>query len=135
MIQTAPDIQQEPHAEKQRHGCLAAFLLFMIISNSATVILYLGGFPTIWRNDSSWPTWLFAVLILGACFNLACLVGLLRWKKWGFWGLAASAVVAFVVNVIIGVGVVYALLGFLGVAILYAVLQIGNGRKGWSQLE
>jgi hypothetical protein len=40
-----------------------------------------------------------------------------------------------VVNLAIGVSLGLALLGFVGVAILYGVLQIGGCESGWNQLD
>jgi hypothetical protein len=188
---------------KQRHGCLTAYLVFMIIANSATSLIYLTGSESIrlgtkadkmtahhtgktytfdeikamheqaksqgmllgqqdlqgftrimqvndpqndWSQGLLPDNWAgnvsrkinnlaFPVLIVGAVCNLVCAIALLRWKKWGFWGFVGSASVVFVVNLTIGLGLVPALSGLLGVVILYGVLHIGKERKGWSQLE
>ncbi len=56
-------------------------------------------------------------------------------KKWGYWGFAVSSIVAFSVNLASGLGVGQSLLGLLGLALLYGVLQIGKENAGWSQLE
>jgi hypothetical protein len=72
------------------------------------------------------------VLVL---FNLACAIALLRWKKWGFWGLVASAAITLGVNLTIGLGLSSAIVGFLGVILLYGVLHIGKENKGWPQLD
>jgi hypothetical protein len=81
------------------------------------------------------PRWAFPVLTVGGIFNVVCAIALFRWKKWGFWGLAASAVTIFFINLSLGLGTGRALLGFLGLPILYGVLHIGKEGKGWSQLD
>jgi hypothetical protein len=82
----------EPTAlqEKKRHGCLTAYLVVAIILNSATALLYLFGAAAIKRSSPNIPDWAFLVLIALVLFNLACTIALLRWKKWGFWGLVAK---------------------------------------------
>jgi hypothetical protein len=121
--------------DKQRHGCLTAYLVLAIIANSATALIYLFGAAAIKRSAPNMPDWAFPVLIVLVLFNLACAVALLRWKKWGFWGLVGSAVVTLGVNLTIGLGLSSAMVGFLGVILLYGVLHIGQENKGWPQLD
>ena len=121
---------------KQRHGCLTTYLVLAIIANSATALLYLLGREAIKRNSQQHiPDWAFPVLMAVCLFNLVCAIALFRWKKWGFWGLVASAAVALCVNIAIGLGPLAAIGGVIGVLLLYGVLQIGKENKGWSQLE
>lgn len=122
-------------ASKSRHGCLTAFLVFMIVANSATVIFYLFGSDAISRALPNAPGWVFIVLAVFSAFNLVCAIALFRWKKWGFWGFCLSGVVALVINVSIGLGVGRSLSGLIGIAILYGVLHIGKDNKGWPQLN
>jgi hypothetical protein len=135
MSDTTPDAPNQPPALKQRHGCLTAYLVFMIIANSATALIYLVGAEDIRRKIPNIPEWSFPVLIAGTILNLVFAIALLRWKKWGFWGFVATAVVLFFVNLSLGFALGPALVGLLGVAILYGVLHIGKERQGWSQLD
>ena len=107
----------------------------MIIANSATALMYLVGAEDIRREIPDIPQWSFPVLIVGAILNLVFAIALLRWKEWGFWGFVATSVVIFLVNLSLGFSFGRALVGLLGVAILYGVLHIGKERKGWSQLD
>jgi cytochrome bd-type quinol oxidase subunit 2 len=111
------------------------YLVFMIIANSATTLMYLVGAEDIRRKIPEIPQWSFPVLIVGAILNLVFAIALLRWKKWGFWGFVATSVVIFLVNLSLGFTLGPALVGLLGVAILYGVLHIGKERQGWSQLD
>ena len=120
---------------KSRHGCLTAWLVLMIIANSATALTYLLGRGAIQGQLPDTPGWAFPVLTVFSFFNLACAIALFKWKKWGFWGFCASSVVALIVNLSIGLGIGTTLGGLVGVALLYGVLQIGKENKGWSQLE
>lgn len=117
-------------AQKHRHGCLAAYLVLMIVINSVVALTYL-----LLSKDMHIPRWAFPVLILAVAFNVVCAIALFKWKKWGFWGFTASAVTIFLVNLSLGLGAGRALLGFLGLPILYGVLHIGKEKKGWSQLD
>ena len=120
---------------KRRHGCLTAWLVLMIIANAGVAYMYLFGSAAIRQSVPSAPAWAFTALAVAGIVNVVCAIALFQWKKWGFFGFVAMAVLAFAVNLMIGLSIVQALFGFLGVAILYGVLQIGNEDKGWPQLE
>jgi hypothetical protein len=113
----------------KRHGCLTALLIVIIAANAILALVYL------LASGSGFAAWVLPTLAIGCLANVACAVALFRWKKWGFWGFAATSAAAFVINLSIGVNAGSALVGFAGIAVLYGVLQIGDERsKGWSQL-
>jgi len=120
---------------KHRHGCLTAWLIVMLVANSATTVFYLVGTESIRRAFPTAPAWTFPIMALAGIFNLVCAIALFKWKKWGFWGFCASSVIALIVNLSIGVGVGPTIGGLLGVVLLYGVLHIGKENKGWSQLD
>jgi hypothetical protein len=120
---------------KQRHGCLTAWLVLMVIANTVTALSYLLGSQMMRGQFPEAPGWAFPLMGLLGILNVVFAVALLAWKKWGFWGFCASAGVAFVANVSIGFGVGPSLMGLVGIAILYGVLHIGGEKKGWTQLE
>lgn len=120
---------------KKRHGCLLAYLIFLLVANSAAILMYLffGGF--IRDNQPGLPIWALPVLIVFGIVNLICAIALFKWKKWGFWGYCISAAIVFIINIAIGLGVGQSVMGLVGVAILFGVLQIGRENKGWPQLD
>ncbi len=120
---------------KQRHGCLTALLIVMIVLNAATALFYLVGSAVLRDMLPNAPGWLFPVLVVFSLFNLVCAIALLQWKKWAFWGFAATSIVGLVINLSIGLGIGKSLAGLVGLAVLYGTLQIGNENKGWPQLE
>ncbi len=120
---------------KQRHGCLTAWLVLMILANAAVAYIYLFASAAIKQSLPSAPAWAFLALAIGGVVNIICAIALFQWKKWGFYGFLVTAAVVFGVNLMIGINIVQALFGLVGIAILYAVLQIGGDKKGWTQLE
>ena len=123
-----------PHV-KERHGCLTGYLVVAMIANSATALFYLLGREAVKRSSPNIPDLAVLVLIIACLFNLACAIALFRWKKWGFWGLVVSAAVILGVNLTIGLGLSSAVVGVLGVILLYGVLHIGKANKGLPQLD
>jgi hypothetical protein len=120
---------------KQRNGLVTAVLVLMIIANSVTALIYLLGSHTVKRGLPTPPEWIFTVLGVLCIINLVCVIALFKWKKWGFWGFLLISIVTIIINLSIGLGLGQSLLGLVGVILLYAVLQIGKERKGWSQME
>jgi hypothetical protein len=126
-------LSEIPNQSKpNRHGCVTAWLIFMIIANSITTLIYTLR-ANAFTNISSLQ---LSLLIIGGSLNIAFAVMLLQWKKYAFYGFAITAIVAFANNISIGISVTKSLLGLLGFAVLYSVLKIKeNGISAWDQLK
>lgn len=121
---------------KKRHGCLTAYLVVMIIVNAAVAAMYLFASEAISAGLPGMPSWTFPVLILMSLLNVVFAVFLFQWKKWAFWGFVGTSVIALFVNLAIGLSISQSVGGLIGIAVLYAVLQIGDeSTKGWNQLD
>jgi hypothetical protein len=132
------DILNDPQeGMKERHGCVTAWLIFMVVANSIVVIMYLFARGMIQNNlTAAIPSWVFIVLGLMGIANIIFAVALLKWKKWGFWGFAFTSIIAAAVNLQMGTSVLQTLLGLGGVAILYAILRIRKDEvSAWDNLE
>lgn len=122
---------------KQRHGCLSAWLTLMLIGNSFSVLTYLlagENINTVLNiSVSKQLVLLMAFLSAG---NVLFSVMLLRWKKIGFVGFVITSLVSVGINYSLGIGIFQSLLGLIGIAILFGVLQIPrNEKSGWQNLE
>ena len=120
---------------KQRHGCLTAWLIVMIIANSLFALIYLIASTKIRSNLTKAPPWTAAALAVVCIANLIFSVALFQWKKWGFFGHVGTTILIVVINLKAGISISRVLFGMLGVVALYGVLQIGKANKGWPQLE
>ena len=121
---------------KQRHGCLTVYLIFVIIVNALVALVYTFASGAIEQNlpDSS-PEWMIPLMILLLVINIVGAIALFMWKKWGFFVLVGVMVISLVMNSIFlpnPTGIAGAIVGFI---ILWAALQIGGDKKGWTQLE
>jgi len=117
---------------KSRHVCLTIGLVLVLLWNSATAIAAIVGMMM--RTNRNPNEWALPLLVL-SLLNLACADALSRWKKWGFWGMCATSVVALVVALSVGGGAGPAPSGLLHVLVLYGLLQVGKENKGWPQLD
>ncbi|MGB7327921.1 MAG: hypothetical protein WBD31_23805 [Rubripirellula sp.] len=121
---------------KQRHGCLTAWLLLMLVMNAIVVIVYLVNGQAIQTQlHPSAPDWVIPALTIGGILNVVFFLALFSWKRWGFWGLVLTYTFGSVVNLAAGLTIQQVLGSLIGLLILFIVLRIGNDRNGWSQLE
>jgi hypothetical protein len=120
---------------KQRHGCLTAYLVVMIVASSLSTLSYFLAGDFLRQTYPNAPAWALPFLGILGVLVVVCAVALLKWKKWGFFLWVGLAIIAFFVNLIVGLGLFQSVFGLLGIAILYGVLQIGKENKGWPQLE
>jgi hypothetical protein len=123
--------------EKPRHGCLTAWLIMLIIVNSLISLLYFFvDISTLNPNVKDLPPVtkiLFGILSL---INIAFAFALLNWKKWGYYGFFVSSIMMFFTNVNFGMPPSNAIVSFVGISLLFLILQIKkDGKSGWEQLE
>jgi len=119
----------------KRHGCLTAYLVFMMIVNTLTALVYFFNADKIVAAYPSMPSGTVYVLGVGCLINGVIAFNLFWWRKWAFYAFCVIAVVVLFINILIGVGAVGSIGGLLGPVILYAVLQIGGENKGWKNLK
>ena len=125
-----------PPLPKSRHGCLTITLVLKMIGGAATLFIYTLGASAIKAQYPGAPDWTAPVLAGVGMLNIIFAIALFRWKFWGFAGFVFSAIITTYINFMLNLEWYYVLGGFVGVAILYGVLQINdNNDKGWTQLE
>ena len=122
---------------KQRHGCVTAWLILMIIANSLTAVIYLFMGDLIAEAIAqSLPQPIMTVLAIIGIANLIFAIMLLKWKRWAFWAYVATSIITLIINLSIDQGVLASFLGLSGAIILYAILQIKkDGISAWKSLE
>jgi hypothetical protein len=122
---------------KQRHGCLTAWLIYLIIAYSFSGIFYF--FKTeemskIAQYKISENMMLIhgSLAILGVIFSIM----LLKWIKLGFWGILIISVILFVVQLLNSDRVMSPIFILLCLVILYGLLQFKKANvTGWNNLE
>ena len=59
-----------------------------------------------------------------------------KWKKWAFWGTLIISIFTFLLNIYVGVEIIFCFAGLIGVLLLFASLQLKSGNvSGWKNLE
>lgn len=139
---------------KQRHGCLAVLLVVGIFLNLMGALTHLVAWHTTGHYSTGSPSWAVLLIrylnaghimylpswafLLAYYFNVCYilfLMGLFSWKKWGFFGLAATALSASLVNFATHGNFAFAVAGLVGTAAVWVSLHIGVKNNGWTQLE
>ena len=118
----------------QRHGCLTAWLILMLIANSALALIYLVTAQRLMNVMKISMISIIMLVILGVA-NTIFAIALLYWKKIGFYGFAVTTAIAFAINIGIGISPSRCIIGLAGILILYGVFQIkSEGVSGWDNL-
>ncbi len=82
------------------------------------------------------PKWTLIALTVLLLLNVVFAIALLRWKRWGIYGLVVSTIVIFALNVVRGSNPAFCGLGtVVGIAVLLVLVNIGGDRRAWTQLE
>jgi len=119
---------------KEMHGLLTAWLILIIVLNLIGILLSLeacGSLNT--YQMASAGGYIFITVILSIAvigFTLA----LFNWKKWGFYGLAASYIFAIIMNFVLGLSWWQNSLSIIGLGVLCILLWTGKP-NAWSQME
>ncbi len=109
---------------ESRGGCLTAFLLFALVANAFTTLVYVKSLiqGTMFGQPLP-PQWAIVLLCIGGVINVASCVAVWKWRRWGAYTFFGTATVAFGVNLAIGVPVASLAMGLLGVVILALLIR------------
>lgn len=123
--------------KKQRHGCLTAWIVYLIFAYSISAITYFFKTDVI-SKIFAYNTSENLFLIYGsfAVFGLVFSIMLLKWMKLGFWGIMTISTLLIVIQLLNGRNIITPFLVFLCAIILYFLLQLKKGKvSGWKNLK
>ncbi len=122
---------------KERHGCVTAWLILMLVTNSIVAIIYFFARESVTDNlPGNVSESMILLLGLLSISNVGFAILLFRWKRWAFYGFVVTSLGAFLINLDIGLGIGQSLLGLVGIAILYGILQIKkHNTSAWDHME
>lgn len=114
---------------------LTAYLIVSLVSNILSTFLHLIAGDMVLYSLPTDARWITPALACMGLLNIVCIVGLFRWKKWGFWGMVLSSILVGMINFHIGLAPSKVAPGLAGSLILYALLHRGQDRKAWPRLR
>ncbi|MCD0466253.1 hypothetical protein [Flavobacterium sp. ENC] len=123
--------------KKQRHGCLTAWLTYLIMAYSFSTLFYF--FKTdemskIAQYQISEDMMLIhsSLGLLGIIFSIM----LFRWVKLGFWGILTISVILFVLQLLNSNRIMSPIFIVICLIILFSLLQLKKANvSGWNNLE
>jgi hypothetical protein len=126
------DAENRPPAEIKRHGCLTAWLVFILVGSVGVLSYWLIDDNVGVNFDGSDV----AVLVIHGLINIVSAILLLNWKKIGYWLFVCSSVAGVIINMASGIPFMLSLTGLLGLIILNAALFYKtNDGTGWDNLK
>jgi len=121
--------------KKKRHWAFATWLGFAIIVDVFSLASMIFARDFLKQASPDTPNWVFAVGPIFCVIQLACLIALSQWKRWGFWLQIPFAILAFAVNVFfVHASLGSSLLGLTGPLVMFGFLKVGKENQGWKQL-
>lgn len=113
-----------PERPESRGGCLTAFLLFGLVANAFTSIMYVYSLMqgTMFGQPLP-PHWAVVALSIGAAMNVVSCFAVWQWRRWGVYSFLGMAAVSLGINLAIGVPMVGIAMGLLGVVILALLVR------------
>jgi hypothetical protein len=111
--------------DRQRGTLLTIWLVIMLIANGWTAFTYFQGLTNSTVNPvfQLIPGWAIVLLLILGVANVIATILLFSWKKIGLYIFSGSALIAFVVNIMIGISPLVALFGLIGVGIIWLLLR------------
>jgi len=122
---------------KQRHGCLTAWLVYLMISNS---IVSLGLFYNInsivQRFKYIKSENLLLIVASIQILNVLFLLMLLKWFKLGFWGLLSTSTLLFIIQIMNTKNILTPIITVIVMLITYGLLKLKKrNASGWNNLD
>lgn len=109
----------EPTENKTRGWLLTAFLILMLIANPFTAYSYFSNPEAIIQVYPAISHGLLNFMGLLAIINIVLAVAIWSWKKVGVYGFYLSMVVAFCINMYVGIPLAGSLMGLIGAVIIF----------------
>jgi hypothetical protein len=125
--------RQEP---KSRHGCVTAWLVLIIVANVVGALLLFVAQQQLGDSVSVHLAWFLPTIVFLSLANVVCAVAVLNWKTWGVIGICLIHAAAIGIGVVLGTASAMSVcVGLIAPVVLLIVLQFGDRRSTWSQLE
>jgi hypothetical protein len=119
--QPPPFNPDDPEKEPVRGGCLTALIIFMVIANAITILIYLAMGDKLMRS-ARLPFYVPYLMSFFGILNIIFLGLTYNWKKAGVIGIIASCIIVTIINLWLGLG----LMSFAGLVTPVILIALVN---------
>jgi len=109
--------------EKKRGALLTIWLVIMLIVNFSWAVYSLLFNSTIASFYPNVPSWIFYIYGLVSLANFILVIFLFMWKKWPLFIFCGISIIVFIINLMIGLGILGSIFGLAGPIILYLLMK------------
>jgi hypothetical protein len=109
--------------KNKRNTLLTTWLIIMLVANILTALFYLFFNSLVASMYPSVAPEIFYVYSILSITNSVLVIFLFDYKKWAFFAFCITALIAFVMNLIIGLDLLSTSFGLLGPVILYLIMR------------
>ncbi len=118
---------------KKRHGCLTAWLIYLIFAYSVMSIVFFFHTDKVPENTTE-----NMVLLIGSVWilNVGFCILLFNWVKLGFWGILITNLILLAIEIINDHEISHSIFGIICLIALFGLLQLKkNNVSGWKNLD
>ena len=122
---------------KQRHGCLTAWLIYLILSYSIVSLgLFFNSDSTVEKFQYIKSENLLLIVASIAILNVLFIFMVLKWFKLGFWGLLSTSTLLFIIQIMNSNNILTPIITAIVMLIIYGLLKLKKRNvSGWDNLE
>lgn len=122
---------------KQRHGCLTAWLIYLMLSYSLVSLgLFFNSDSIVQKFQYIKSENLLLIVASIAILNVLFIFMLLKWFKLGFWGLLSTSTLLFIIQIMNSNNILTPIITAIVMLIMYGLLKLKKRNvSGWDNLE
>ncbi len=122
---------------KQRHGCLTAWLIYLMLSYSIVSLgLFFNSDSIVQKFQYIKSENLLLIVASIAILNVLFIFMLLKWFKLGFWGLLSTSTLLFIIQIMNSNNILTPIITAIVMLIMYGLLKLKKRNvSGWDNLE
>ena len=122
---------------KQRHGCLTVWLIYLMISNSIVSLGLFYNIDTIVQRFQYIKSENLLLIVASIqILNVLFLFMLLKWFKLGFWGLLSTSTLLFIIQIMNTNNILTPIITVIVMLIIYGLLKLKKRNvSGWDNLD
>ena len=109
--------------------------IFGALAQTVVMVLNVVMASTLYQQQAILNPFVIGLLVTAVLINIACVVAIFLWRRWGFYGLVAINVLVSIPNLCNSASVGRGFVGLLTIGALYWMLTRGGEESIWRHLK